>query len=370
MQVILIFTYDVSLKDWKENGLLKREVAIYKELAQNFDIKFTFLTYGTKLDEDLIDHKNISVIPIYKLINKSKLKYLNYFKTLIIPFKLKGQLKNIDIIKTNQLNGSWLGIIFKFLLDAPLFIRTGYNIYEFKKMQERPLFITLFYKYLTKLSYFYCDIFTVTSSVDKENISLLCKDNFKLKIVKNYVSNLKIDIDHNKDGNKLFSVGRLEPQKNYNSLIKILKNSNYHFDIVGKGSLKNKLLNTAKENNVKLNLIEGLDHKELLGLYPKYKYFILNSKYEGNPKVVLEALASGCIVICRDNLNIREIIINNINGFIYSDESEILSIINKLNSDDNLYKRIVSEGLKTIKENHLLEVIAKQEIEIYKNITY
>jgi len=66
MQVILIFTYDVSLKDWKEIGLLERELAIYKELAQNYDINFTFLTYGTKTDEDLVNHKNFSVIPIYK----------------------------------------------------------------------------------------------------------------------------------------------------------------------------------------------------------------------------------------------------------------------------------------------------------------
>lgn len=370
MQVILIFTYDVSLKDWKENGLLEREVAIYKELAENYDINFTFLTYGTKTDEEILDHKNFSVIPIYKIINKSKIKYLNYFKTLIIPFKLKKQLKNIDIIKTNQLNGSWLGIIFKYLLNAPLFIRTGYNIYEFKKIQKRPFLITMFYKYLTKLAYFYSDVLTVTTSVDKENISLLCRDNFKLRIVKNYVSNLIIDIDHIKDANKLFSVGRLEPQKNYISLVKILKNTNYQLDIVGKGSLKNKLLKTAEENDVKLNLIESLDHKELLLLYPKYKYFILNSKYEGNPKVVLEALASGCIAICRDNKNIREIIINNTNGFIYNDENEILSIINKLNKDENLCKSIVREGLKTIKESHLLEVVTKLELEIYKNITY
>jgi len=289
---------------------------------------------------------------------------------LIIPFKLKKELKNIDIVKTNQLNGSWLGIILKYVLDAPLFIRTGYNIYEFKKMQKKPFLIPLFYKYLTKLAYFYSDIFTVTTSVDKENISLLCRDDFKLKIVKNYVSNLIIDIDHNKDENKLFSVGRLEPQKNYISLVKTLKNNNYQLDIVGKGSLKNELLKTAEKNDVKLNIIESLDHKELLLLYPKYKYFILNSKYEGNPKVVLEALASGCIVICRDNLNIREIIINDTNGFIYNDENEILSIINKINKNETLCKNIVNEGLKTIKENHLLKVITKQEIEIYKNITY
>ena len=370
MQVILIFTYGVSLKDWKEDGLLEREVAIYKELAQTYDINFTFLTYGTKSDEDLIDHKNISIIPIYKFINKSKLKYLNYFKTLIIPFKLKNQLKNIDIVKTNQLNGSWLGIIFKYLLAAPLFIRTGYNIYEFKKMQKRPFLIILFYKYLTKLAYFFSDVFTVTTYVDKKNISRLCRDDFKLKILKNYVSNLIINNNQNKDVNKLLSVGRLEPQKNYISLVKILKNNNYHLDIVGKGSLKNKLIKTAEKNDVKLNLIEGLDHEELLFLYPKYKYFILNSKYEGNPKVVLEALASGCVVICRDNLNIREIIINDVNGFIYSNESEIIPLVNKINKDEKLFKSIVTEGLKTIKENHLLEVIAKQEIEIYKNITY
>ena len=42
-------------------------------------------------------------------------------------------LHNVDLIKTNQLNGSWVGIILKFMLKKPLIIRTGYNLYEFSK---------------------------------------------------------------------------------------------------------------------------------------------------------------------------------------------------------------------------------------------
>ena len=60
MQVILIFTYDVSLKDWKESGLLEREVAIYKELAQNFDIKFTFFDIANLwgVDDNALDESS------------------------------------------------------------------------------------------------------------------------------------------------------------------------------------------------------------------------------------------------------------------------------------------------------------------------
>ena len=110
---------------------------------------------------------------------------------------------------------------------------------------------------------------------------------------------------------RLFSVGRLEPQKNFTSLINILSRSDFGLDIVGKGSLEKELINTANKNGVELNLFNSLEHTELLAFYTKYKYFVLNSDYEGNPKVVLEALASGCVVICKDNINVREVIINN-----------------------------------------------------------
>lgn len=370
MQVILIFTYGISLKDWKDNGLLDREISIYEEVSNNFNVKFTFLTFGNELDENLVNNQNISVIPIYKYIKKSNVKYLNYFKTLVIPFKLKKQLKAIDLIKTNQLNGSWLGIILKYVLKKPLYVRTGYNIYEFKKLQNKPFYVVAFYRYLTKLAYFASEIFSVTSSVDLKKISSICKNNTKIIVIKNYVNNISNNVNKMRIVDRLFSVGRLEPQKNFTSLINILSRSDFGLDIVGKGSLEKELINTANKNGVELNLFNSLEHGELLAFYTKYKYFVLNSDYEGNPKVVLEALASGCVVICKDNINVREVIINNENGFLYKDENELLNILNNIEKNQDLCEYIISNGFKTIKENYILSLIVEKEIEVYKKLIY
>ena len=72
-----------------------------------------------------------------------------------------------QLIKTNQLNGSWMGIILKKFLGIPLLVRTGYNIYEFKVKENKSAFVKLFYKYLTKLSLKYSDFYIVTSNKDK-----------------------------------------------------------------------------------------------------------------------------------------------------------------------------------------------------------
>ena len=53
MNIILIFTYGISLKDWHETGILKRELKIYKKIIDNYDIKFTFITFGNSEDKNI-----------------------------------------------------------------------------------------------------------------------------------------------------------------------------------------------------------------------------------------------------------------------------------------------------------------------------
>ena len=86
MNVILVFTFGVSLKDWLETGLLSREIKLYEEIAKNENITFTFLTFGDKSDTELIQNKSISVIPVYQYIKKSKNTYVNFIKSFWIPF--------------------------------------------------------------------------------------------------------------------------------------------------------------------------------------------------------------------------------------------------------------------------------------------
>ena len=46
MNVIILFTYGVSLNDWYESGLLGRELKLYEEIARSNNIKYRLFTYG------------------------------------------------------------------------------------------------------------------------------------------------------------------------------------------------------------------------------------------------------------------------------------------------------------------------------------
>ena len=82
MNVILIFTYGISLKTWKETGLLKRELKIYEMLYKNYNTEFTFLTFGDSDDLEIVkDYKFINVIPAKTIINFSKNRYISFISS-------------------------------------------------------------------------------------------------------------------------------------------------------------------------------------------------------------------------------------------------------------------------------------------------
>ena len=109
MKVLVVFTYGYSLKTWFESGTIERELSIYRELHKKFQHKFIFLTYGDELDENYIKNDTgFEVVPIYKFINHSKYKLINIIKSIAFPFLQINQFKDIDLIKQNQLLGSWV----------------------------------------------------------------------------------------------------------------------------------------------------------------------------------------------------------------------------------------------------------------------
>ena len=112
LHLTLFFTYGVSLKTWAENGLLQREVVLYKKLIEKHGLSIQFVTFGGASDrqyEKLLG--DISILPVYEKINRSKSRIIRFIKSLFIPWVYRNDFKKTDIIKTNQQWGSWLGVI-------------------------------------------------------------------------------------------------------------------------------------------------------------------------------------------------------------------------------------------------------------------
>ena len=249
-------------------------------------------------------------------------------------------------------------------------LRTGYNAYEFKVLEKSSFFVKLFYKQLTKLAYSKSDIFTVTSSSDKKSISKLCNNSEKLVLHRNYVTNLKYQDFNKRDKNKIISVGRLSKQKNYSQLIKLFQNTNFEINIIGDGYQKDYLIKLSDEKNCKLNLLGNFQNDKVQEMFKKFRFFFSTSLYEGNPKALLEAMSSGCVVFTTRNENSSEIIEDGENGFFIDENRDILGLISNLNDNLNYAQEITKNAYKTIEKNYLLKKIVDDEINIYKSLIF
>ena len=377
MKIAYFFTLGYSLSTWKNSGQLDRELEHFKLWQKiNPGINLTLFTYGKETDLTLIKSEFIKIIPIYKYINFSKFKIINLLKSFLIVNSLKKiiQGQSYDLVIQNQLLGSWVSFKFKKLKKIPLIIRTGYDMYEFSKNENKSFVKQFFYKLITKKSLKNADLYTVTSECDKNFLIEQFGETFstKIEIRKNWVSlnNIgKLKKPEERDSKKIVCVGRIEDQKNYETIINALKGTDFTIDIFGEGTKKNEIIELANKLNVEIKFKGIVDNQDLKKLLTNYKYYLTASKFEGNPKSVLEAMSAGCLVIASDIKNHNEFL-NSENSILFKDTKSLNEILKNLNKNHYDFKKITENSLKAIRKNYALEDIANLEIKDIEKLTY
>ena len=366
MNIVVFLTFGVSIKDWKESGLLQREILLYQQISSTSNINFTFITFGDSEDEKYLNgHK---IIPYYKYNKYYKNKYITVLQSLLFTFKLKKLIAQPDLIKTNQLLGSWMAILYKVITKKPLIVRTGYDLYRFSLHENKTRLKKSLYYILTQLAIIFSDAYLVTSYSDKKFLDLnFFKTKNKLQILPNWVEDKitnKVTKIEKRHENKLLAVGRLEEQKNFSTLIRLLSSKDFHIDIVGTGSLRKSLALEAKEYGVQVNFLGKKNYNELIKMYPDYRLYVSTSLFEGNPKSTLEAMGAGCVAIVSNIENNSEIIENKITGFLHNFDNLVELIEQNINNIDAL-DRMSKKAAEKIRNNNSLDIISKKEIEIY-----
>ena len=164
--ILKIFTFDYSFQSWENSGTLINEIRMYKKLEEQ-GFKFIFLTYGDKNDLKYEKYfKNSIVIPIYEKIRLPKSKLIRILQSFFIPIYFYKLLKNVKVIKHNQLLGVWVAILLKLFLRVPLYVRTGYDMYTFSKLMKVGKFKIILYYFLTQLALAFCNFYSVSSETD------------------------------------------------------------------------------------------------------------------------------------------------------------------------------------------------------------
>lgn len=172
----------------------------------------------------------------------------------------------------------------------------------------------------------------------------------------------------------LISVAELNKNKNQKMLIRVMDEliesyKNIILLLVGDGKYHKKYLKKIKkcnlENNVKI-LGYRSDIPKLLLLTD---VFVTASQREGLPLSVMEAMATGLPVIATDCRGNRDLVRNNINGFLVkiNDVSGFAKSIEKLYSDKQLCNRFGYSSSELIKQYDISNVSNKMK-KIYNTL--
>ena len=159
----------------------------------------------------------------------------------------------------------------------------------------------------------------------------------------------------------ILAVGRLHHQKGFDILIKsfylskVYKNG-WKLVILGKGPEEKYLKNKVKE----FKLTNKVFFKGFIdpgNWYKRSKIFILSSRFEGTPNVLLEAVSMGLPTIITNSCpGAMYYLKNNISTLVVPPENShaLSKSIVKLIYNKNLQKKIESEAFKSVKElaNH------------------
>ncbi|NQT06164.1 MAG: glycosyltransferase family 4 protein [Candidatus Omnitrophica bacterium] len=324
MKLLVTFTFDISLKDWHDQGILSRELAIYKRMVREGNA-VGILTYGGKED---LEYRNelegIELFPIYTYMNRRKGKAGRFFSSFLIPFRLSPIFKHYEIYKTNQMLGAWVAVIAKIIYRKRLVVRCGYEWLRNSMRESGPIkrvFIAIF-GYIYEFIIYHAASSIVVSA---EGLSHFIKKAFlvpakRVVSIPNFVNTeafKRIDKTQSENRRALY-IGRLHRTKNLESLIGGVKKASIPIglDIIGSGVDLKRLKELAGREGVDVRFLGTIPNERLAPIINKYPVFVLVSRFENHPKTLLEAMACERVVVGSDVEGIRDIIRNDISGIL------------------------------------------------------
>jgi len=145
------------------------------------------------------------------------------------------------------------------------------------------------------------------------------------------------------------------------------KESNFSLKIIGSGPEKEELEELIHNNDLKVSIVDNLNNEDIKKEMNNYKYYLSSSKFEGNPKTILEAMSTGCIVIASNIKNHKEIIKNDSTGFLYNlDSPDIFETLKKLEASSDLQKKISLNAFNTVLKTNDISIVSNEMTEDYK----
>lgn len=366
MNLVLFFTYKMSLRGWYKRGLLEREVALYRRLQPHLG-QICFLTYGDKRDLDY--EANLGGIQV--LCNRWRLPVRYYAR--LAPFLYWRQMRQADLFKTNQTEGAIVALRAKRMFGKPMIARCGYmwslhagRDHGFQSPEAQRA------RREEQVVFSGADHVVVTAPEMRDYIAeSYAVPKAKVTVIPNYVDTglFKPQSRISSNGATVCFVGRLIPRKNAQGLLEAIKGLAVKLLIVGDGPQREELEAIVKRDNLDVSFVGRVPHEQLPIYLNQCDIYVLPSAYEGHPKTLIEAMACGVPVIGADSPGIREIIQHSENGYLCAtDPVAIRDAICSLLDNPSLRITLGRNGRDYVEKHYALDRIQEMELTLYRSL--
>ena len=185
--------------------------------------------------------------------------------------------------------------------------------------------------------------------------------------VNSFSTNKDIRYKQLKNNRKYLTIGRLEKQKNHLLAIKVLGKLKKNLSIIGEGSQFSYLNNFVKKNKYNIKFLGQLKYNEVIKNCKSHTFYISSSKFEGNPKSIIEAMAAGMICILPNVEGVSNLVTNRVNGYVYDlNEQSLENLIIKINKSPIKTLNKISQKASTLARKRFnIQSALRKEQDIY-----
>lgn len=354
-----------------------KENNINENYIYTTDANYIIKEYEKYLEKNKIyisEKMNIVSIRKHPFVAIKNLLY-NLYKINIIVRK-----NNIDILYGNNTLDIALLVLYKKYLNRN--IKVVSHIHDIiDKKDYKKFFIEKYNKYVDK--------FIVPSIATKESLKLCNINDEKIEVVYNGIelhkdkkrqyNFIREKFNINKDKKIICIIGQFCKRKRQDLFIDIVDCLNKKYNNKYVGIIIGQITDKDFYEEMKLKIqdpilfINDMKREEIFKyIYPNIDALILLSDRDPLPTVILEAMSMKTIVIARNVDGVKEIILDQINGFMidYNFKIEILSTlieqVMNLNEKDKI--KIKNNARKTIQEKFTLEIKKNTINDIINNL--
>ncbi len=377
LNLTVVLGYDSTLAKLDELGMFDREMALLRRL-QDKGVKIRILSYGGK--EELDYANRIEGMGI--LCNRANLPQRTYIRRIHQLHALP--LLRSDVLRNWQSSGLFSAHRASWAWQVPMILRMDYYWSELTRLRQEAgspnadRIRGIERKALASAAHI-----IVTTEEMAEYISEISPAAAsKIAMIPNFVD---VDMFQPAPSAKRYDlvyIGRLSPEKNLDALLQAINELNLSIAVIGGRNLS--IHNAAQvddeEDNLKrrygtldgrIHWLGRLKNEELPAIMNQSRAFVLCSFIEGQPRVLIEAMACGMPIIGSNVRGIGSVIEHNVTGYLCETDAEsIADAMRTVLSNPDLMRKLGANARQHALEQYALEQQTQHEYELLCDVVH